>query len=483
MKWLTFVRLVFASLAWIASMAVTNAGDLSNERPNILFILTDDQGYGDVSAHGNPILKTPNLDKLRENSRRFTEFMVSPTCAPTRSTLMTGRHEFFNGVSHTIFERERLRLDAVTLPQALKRAGYSTGIFGKWHLGDEADYQPNRRGFDESFIHGAGGIGQSFPGSCGDAPGNTYFDPFILHNGVFEKTKGYCTDVFFEQARTWISNQSADSKEPWFCWIATNAPHSPYNARPEDKALYEKLGLPEETESFFGMLHNIDENVGKTISLLRDKQLLENTLVVFMNDNGGTAGVSVFNDHMRGSKNTAWRGGTRAISFWSWPGVVKPGDCSKLASSTDVFRTLTAIAKVELTEQESLQSQGRSLVPLLKDPSAEWADRELVAHIGRWEKGQSPELCKYRNCSIRNSKYSLISPDGSAKPNWQLYDLENDPSQTKNIAASKPEVVQQLSASFEKWWASVQPELVNENAPLAPINPFKELFEKQFGKQ
>ena len=175
-----------------------NAADkLAGTRPNIVFILTDDQGYGDLSCHGNPILKTPNIDRLHAEGVRFTDFHVSPTCSPTRSALLTGRHEFKNGVTHTILERERLTPDAVTLADVLKTAGYTTGIFGKWHLGDEPDRWPSRRGFDEMFIHGAGGIGQSYEGSCGDAPGNTYFNPAILHNGTFVKTQGYCTDVFF----------------------------------------------------------------------------------------------------------------------------------------------------------------------------------------------------------------------------------------------------------------------------------------------
>src|SRR5580704_14421662 len=174
--------------------------------PNIVFLLTDDQGYGDLSCHGNPILKTPNLDRLHDEGVRFTDFHVSPTCSPTRSGLMTGRHEFRNGVTHTILERERLNPDAVTIAQVLKGAGYTTGIFGKWHLGDEPDHWPSHRGFEEMFIHGCGGIGQSYPGSCGDVPGNKYFDPTLLHNGTFEKTKGYCTDVFFSQATKWIES-------------------------------------------------------------------------------------------------------------------------------------------------------------------------------------------------------------------------------------------------------------------------------------
>ena len=205
-------------------------------KPNVVFILADDLGNADLGYRGSKI-KTPNLDRLRAEGVRFTDFHVSPTCSPTRSALFTGRHEFRNGVTHTINERERLTLQATTLAQVLKQAGYTNGIFGKWHLGDEPEYQPNHRGFDEVFIHGAGGIGQSYVGSCGDAPGNTYFNPAILHNGKFEITQGYCTDVFFKQAINWID--AVRGKQPFFCYIPSNAPHAPYNARPEDKALYD----------------------------------------------------------------------------------------------------------------------------------------------------------------------------------------------------------------------------------------------------
>ena len=201
------IAVVVGTLIEISTRGAFATDSLTGKRPNIIFILTDDQGYGDLSCHGNPILKTPNIDRIHAEGVRFTDFHVSPTCSPTRSALMTGRHEFRNGVTHTILERERLTLKATTLAQILKSAGYTTGIFGKWHLGDEAEYQPNRRGFDEVFIHGGGGVGQIFPGSCGDAPGNKYFDPTLLHNGTFEKTKGYCADLYYEQATKWIDSQ------------------------------------------------------------------------------------------------------------------------------------------------------------------------------------------------------------------------------------------------------------------------------------
>src|SRR4051794_13068011 len=185
------VAILVAAATWACAVAPVSAADAP--RPNILIILIDDQGFGDMSCHGNPVLKTPNIDRLHDQGVRFSNFHVSPTCAPTRCALMTGRHEFRSGVTHTITERERMSLKATTIAQVLKSSGYATGIFGKWHLGDDDAYQPGQRGFDEVYIHGAGGIGQSYAGSCGDAPGNMYFDPAIRHNGQFEKTHGYCT--------------------------------------------------------------------------------------------------------------------------------------------------------------------------------------------------------------------------------------------------------------------------------------------------
>ena len=212
------------------------------EHPNIVLIITDDQGYGPLGRHGNEWIKTPNLDALYDQSTRFTRFLVSPTCSPTRSALMTGRHSMKNGITHTILERERMTLEAVTLPQVLKTAGYSTAIFGKWHLGDEDPYQPQQRGFDETFIHGAGGIGQAYDCSCADAPQNSYFDPVIRHNGRFVKTHGFCTDVFFTAAMGWIKERKA-SGQPFFAYIATNAPHGPNNAPPENAQRFSRTRL------------------------------------------------------------------------------------------------------------------------------------------------------------------------------------------------------------------------------------------------
>jgi arylsulfatase len=482
--------------ALAAAVLASPAAGAEAARPNIVFILTDDQGYGDLSCHGNPVLKTPNIDRLHAEGVRFTDFHVSPTCAPTRSALLTGRHEFNNGVTHTILERERLTPKATTLAQVLKSAGYTTGIFGKWHLGDEPEYWPSRRGFDEMFIHGAGGIGQTYAGSCGDAPENKYFSPAILHNRRFVKTDGYCTDVFFAQALKWI--ESVKGRQPFYCHIATNAPHAPLDARPEDERRYaDKVDDPQ-VAKFFGMIANIDDNVGRLLAKLAEWDLERSTLVVFMNDNGGTAGVKLFNAGMRGAKVTPWLGGTRASSLWRWKGTLKPHDVSKLAAHIDFLPTLAELAGAKLTVEVQKQVEGRSLAPLLRDAEAAWPDRKLFTHVGRWPKGTPPEEYKYAQCSVRTPRWHLVSdwrpaapgkPDAKpkkAKPKlapqrWQLFDVQADAGEQNDVAAKHAEVVAELTAAYDKWWDSEQPQLVNESAIGPKVNPFKERYWKQFG--
>ncbi len=471
------IRLLLIGL-WVVVFPGSTPAASFPARPNIIIILTDDQGYGDFSCHGNPILKTPNLDRLHNEGRRFTDFHVSPTCAPTRCALMTGRHEFRSGVTHTIHERERMSLKATTLAQVLKSGGYTTGIFGKWHLGDEPDRWPDKRGFDEMFIHGAGGIGQSYAGSCGDAPGNKYFDPAILHNGKFERTQGYCTDVFFGQALKWIEAQRAAGK-PFFAYITPNAPHAPLVVPDEYAKLYAGK-VPTNTAKFFGMIANIDDNVGRLLAKLQNWGLERDTLIIFMNDNGGTVGVPVFNAGMRGSKNTPWLGGTRAASFWRWPGMLAPGDIDALAAHIDVLPTLAEIAGVKLSGDVRQQVEGRSLVPLLKNPRAAWPDRTLVAHIGRWERGRAGES-KYLHCSIRNRRWQLVCDTKDGRQQWELFDVKADPGEANDVAAAHPDVVKQLDDAYSQWWSATLPRLENEDAVVPRENAFRKLFIEQFG--
>lgn len=456
-----------AALVCIGSRALEAAS-----KPNIILVMPDDVGYGDFSIHGNPIIRTPNIDAFAKQCVRFTDFHVSPTCAPTRCALMTGRHEFKSGVTHTIYERERMSLKAVTLPQMLKRTGYSTGIFGKWHLGDEPAYQPGRRGFDEVFIHGAGGIGQTYMGSCGDAPGNTYFGPAILHNGKFERTYGYCTDVFFEQATKWIDAQRQAGK-PFFACITPNAAHSPLQV-PDSYFERHQGQVPDDVAKYYGMIENIDDNFGRLMKRLDDWQIADNTLVIFMTDNGGTLGVTINNGGRRGSKNTQYQGGTRVPSFWRCPSWFGGGrETAALTAHIDIFATLAEFTGTELTDTEREQVEGRSLTPLLTNSNAPWSDRYLVTHCGRWPRGQA-EKAKFAQCSIRNQQYALVN-------NTELYDLKSDPGQSKNLIDQQPEVLAALRAEYDQWWADVLPRLENEDAIGPDMNPFKVLYWQQFG--
>jgi arylsulfatase A len=448
-------------------------------RPNIVYVMTDDQGYGDIAAHGNPIVKTPHLDRLHAESVRLTEFHASPTCSPTRAALLTGRHEFRSGVTHTIHERERLALAATTLPQLLARAGYTSGIFGKWHLGDEDAYQPGRRGFDRTFIHGAGGIGQSFPGSCGDVPGNRYENPVIRSDGRFVRTKGYCTDVFFDAALEWIG-RCHDRDEPFFCLITPNAPHTPLDCPAGADEPYlaplEAAGIADprrraDIARFYGMITNIDSNVGRLLRRLDELGIANDTLVVFTTDNGTATGAAVFNDGMRGAKGTVFRGGTRVPSLWRWPGRLPAGvDVPAVTAHLDVLPTLCELAGAGIPDDVAAKLEGRSLVQLFEDAHATWPDRPLVTHVGRWPRGQAAES-RLRQCRIREGSWSLINTKNDPT-RWELYDVAADPGETTDVAARHPDLVRRLAASYDRWWESVQPDLVNEDVAGPAENPF-----------
>jgi arylsulfatase len=460
----------------IASLAVSPAEPLfaaaATEHPNIILVMPDDIGYGDFSCLGNPVIHTPHIDAFSKESVRFTNFHVSPTCAPTRCALMTGRHEFKSGVTHTLMERERMSLKATTLPQTLKQAGYATGIFGKWHLGDEDAYQPDRRGFDEVFIHGAGGIGQTYVGSCGDAPGNTYFDPVLWHDGHFEKTHGYCTDLFFNQAIRWIDRERSDGK-PFFAYITPNAAHSPLQV-PDSYFAHHRGTVPDNVAKFYGMIENIDDNFGRLLKKLDEWHIADNTLVVFMTDNGGTQGVKIFNAGMRGMKNTPYEGGIHVPSFWRWPAGFQGGrDVSALTAHIDIFPTLAEIVGATLSDKARQQIDGKSLLPLLTGNVKEFPDRYFVAHCGRWPRGKAADS-KYLQCSIRNSRFALVN-------NTELYDLEADPGETHNVIAQHPKAVTKLRSEYDHWWAEVLPRLENESAIGPAVNPFKARYWKQFG--
>ncbi len=477
-RWLVVV-VVFC--VWSKSV---NAG--VQPRPNIVLIMTDVQGYAPIGRHGHPWIRTPHLDRLYDQSTRFTRMLVSPTCSPTRSALMTGRHSMRNGVTHTILERERLTLNAITLPQMLAKAGYRSGIFGKWHLGDEEPYQPHQRGFNEAFIHGAGGIGQAYDCSCADVPMNSYFDPVIRYNGRFVKTKGFCTDVFFSAATGWIG-QARSQPQPFFAYIATNAPHGPYLAPESAKNRFLDCGFGDEQAAFYGMIENIDDNVGRLLSRLEEWRLLENTIVIFMSDNGTTGGGSgkpgvalgrdqngslmlPFNAGMKGLKASTDEGGVRVPFFVRWDGHWPAArDVDRIAGDIDIFPTIATLTGAEMPP---MQVEGRNLVPLLDDPLSEWPDRALFTHVGRWPTGAEPNDFQWKSFSVRSQRFRFVN-------NIELFDMEADPGQAVNVIDRYPEVVSTLRSEYDAWWKSTRPLMVNESAPMSPTRPFHVLYNAQ----
>ncbi len=382
---------------------------------------------------------------------------------------MSGRFPFEVGISHTIFQRERLAPAVVTFPQALQKAGYKTGLFGKWHLGDEDAYLPQNRGFDEVLMHGAGGIGQYGFGDFEANNENTYFDSMLLHNDTVVKTKGFCTDLFFRAALAWIRDQSR-GEAPWFSYISLNAPHSPMIAPQKYKQRFLDLGFDDRAAGRYGMIENIDDNVGLLMDTLEEWKLLESTLVIFMTDNGmamriftiGDERVEAFNAGMRGGKAGVDEGGTRVPSFWSWKGTLGEGvDIPALTAHIDIYKTFCDLAGAAIPES-ALPPAGRSLVPLMENPSAEWPDRKLFFHRGRWggnaRNALSREEMQYKGCAVRTSRWRLVEHE-------RLYDIPADPGQIKDVAAGHPEVVESLRRAYDAWWKSTEPLLVSEGLP------------------
>ncbi len=413
-------------------------------KPNVVLVITDDQGYGDLACHGNPWIKTPNMDKLHGESIRLTNFHVGPTCAPTRAALMTGRYCNRTGVWHTIMGRSLIRQDEVTIADVFGKNGYKTGAFGKWHLGDNYPSRPFDKGFQETFMHGGGGVMQT-----PDFWSNDYFDDTYFHNGVPTKCEGYCTDIWFDRALKFIES-NRDS--PFFAYIPTNAPHGPFNVAEKYSRPYEEMGIPSSRAAFYGMITNIDENMAKLYAKLDELGLSENTILIFMTDNGSAAGFKAngktpeetgFNVGMRGTKGSEYEGGHRVPFFIRWPagGLGGGVDIDRLTAHVDVLPTLADLCGI--STKGTLPLDGKSIKKLLENPDARWRNRVLVTDSQRIE---NPE--KWRKSATMTDKWRLVNGE-------ELYEIKVDPGQEHDLAGQHPEVVKKLRAEYEKWWDSV----------------------------
>jgi len=406
-------------------------------RPNVVFILTDDQGYGPMHCHGDPYIKTPHMDRLHGESVRFTNFHVQPNCAPTRAMLLTGRPPLKNGVWATIRGRSLLRRGEVTIADAFRASGYKTAIFGKWHLGDNYPFRPQDRGFEEVLVHGGGGVG-----NIQDYWANNYFDDHYLHNGTWEKHPGYCTDVWFEKAMKFIETHRAD---PFFVYIPTNAPHLPLVVPERYTAQY--AALPSQVKknaaaiaAFYGMITNIDENLGRLRGKLSRLGLDRDTILVFMSDNGTTRQFALWNAHMSGGKGSVLEGGHRVPFFIHWPngGLTDGRDIDALTTGMDLRPTLEELCK--LKRPKGPQADGKSLAPLLRGEEPAWIDRTICLDLQK----QQRTPAKANPHVVMRGRWRWT--DG------KLHDLTDDPGQRKDVKARHPDLAGQLRAEYDRWW-------------------------------
>jgi arylsulfatase A-like enzyme len=447
--------------------------EIRETQPNILLIMTDDQGYGDLGFHGNPVIRTPVLDSLAMNSARFEQFYVSPVCAPTRSSLMTGRYSIRTGVFDTYNGGALMAAGEITIAEYLKKAGYFTGIFGKWHLGDSYPFRPVDQGFDVSLVHAAGGIGQ--PGDFyenyikGDS---SYFNSILSRNGVKVQTEGYCSDVLTDQA---IRFMRAHSSRPFFIYLSYNAPHTPLQLPPEYYEMYSDVHadafmkdtvegrdrLPEhyveEARKVYGMVSNIDDNLGRIFNVLNSSGLRGNTLIIFITDNGPQG--NRYNAGLRSRKGSVFEGGIRVPSFWSWPGHIRSGKVIKdPAAHIDILPTLLEICRIPADEQQP--PDGISLWGLLNGEEKSMPSRDLISH---WVRGY-PE--PYHNIALRSGALKLVGQGSylESPGTFALFDLEKDPGEQRDISDIYPDSVQAMKNRFDKWYDEV---IRNKN--LSPL--------------
>ena len=434
----------------------------SQKRPNILLIMTDDQGIGDVGLHNNDILKTPNMDAIANQGAEMRQFIVNFNCSPTRASMLTGRDNYRTGVVGVTETSHLMKSTELTIAKVLSDAGYSTGIFGKWHLGDSYPMRPSDKGFQETLIHKGGGIGQA-----SDPPGNSYFNPILEHNNVKKVFEGYCDDIFADATINFIDK---NKDKPFFAYYATNLPHFPLTVSDKWADPYRKMGLHELNALTYGMIANVDANIGRLLAKLKELGIEDNTIVIFMSDNGPRT-KRTKNDlypdrfvmNLRGTKTSVYENGIRAPFFIKWPGKIPKGvKYTNLAAHIDVMPTLLEACNVPIPK--SLKLDGISLLPLLTSKLKSIPEREIFiqGHAGS-------EPYKYFHFTVRGQRYKLISPNDDPYGNiirpgiaaadmkkllasLELYDIEKDPSEIENIAKQHPDIVKNMLSRYENWF-------------------------------
>jgi arylsulfatase A-like enzyme len=436
---------------FVSGTAQVSSETAPSRPPNVVIVLTDDQGYGDVGIHGHPFLKTPHLDALHASSVRLTDFHVMPLCAPTRAALLTGRNPMRDGIWATVLGRSILPANTPTIAEVFAANGYRTAMFGKWHLGDNAPARPQDKGFRRVFMHGGGGVGQT-----PDHWGNDYVDDVYALDGEPIRTAGYCTDVWFAAAVQFIRE---NRQNPFFVYLATNAPHAPYVPPPEAADRYRDVeGIDPQTAAFYAMIENIDSNVGKLRAELVSLGLDRKTIFVFLTDNGtaqGTKSPGGFNAGMKGAKGTLYDGGHRVPCFLRWPDGGLPGaagrDVDGLLSGEDLMPTLASLCGLSLSGHP-VRIDGWDISAALRgEKIAALADRYLFVQFA-----QTDATPKRGRAAVLNAQWRMI--DGA-----ELFDIRTDPGQSRNVAAEHPDVVERLRAKYDAWFDEMTPVLASEN--------------------
>jgi arylsulfatase A-like enzyme len=433
-------------------------------RPNVVLFLADDLGYGDLGCHGNPHLKTPQLDTFARQAVEFTRFHVSPVCAPTRASLLTGRYNFRTGVADVFGKAANMDPKEITLAQVLRDAGYATGLFGKWHLGG-ARTGPKRHGFDESL---------TFQGAV---LRGGYFDPALIHNGQAGKRRGYCMDIFTDAAIAFIRK---NRDRPFFVYLPANLIHTPLQVPSELAAAYDNLDLGTNTAKAYGMIRSVDDNFGRLRAVLEELGLENNTLLIFTSDNGPCSGSKLaehrFLAGLHGLKGTVYEGGIRVPCFMRWPvGFESPGRVDRLTAHIDIMPLILAACGVPAPPGVKLD--GLSLLPLLREPSSAWPDRAIFF---QWDSGQVPR--RGQAYSVLTEKWKLVQPCGmdlpqqqhirdtyatlcrlqgrgdrsiEGPPRFELYDIARDPGESKDLAKAQPKVVEKMKEQYDAWFSDV----------------------------
>jgi arylsulfatase len=430
-------------MAATAVGAATARPLLAARRPNVIVVLADDQGYGDLSSQGHPEIRTPNLDRLRGESVRFTDFHSSPMCTPSRAQLLTGRDALITQAMNVSSGRTILRRDLPTLAETFRDNGYRTGLFGKWHLGDTYPYRPSERGFQEAVWYPSSHIG-----SVPDAWNNDYFNDSYRHNGHLQRYQGYSGDVFFEEAMRWMGGAGA---APFFCYLPLNVAHTPLFVPPKYVEPYKNL--PEAVARYSGMIANIDDNVGRLDEMLRRSGLRENTVLIYLSDNGATGNTLRFNAGMRGTKAGLYEGGHRVPCFIRWPGGGVQGgrDVPDLTEFQDLYPTLIDLCG--LKRPAGFQTDGASLAPILQGRAKQLPDRMLVVQFSRMPVGARKDARPRKDdAAVMWKTWRLIE-------SRELYNIGDDPGQQKNVIGRNPEIAARLQKHYDQWWSRVEPRL------------------------